>query len=196
MAAVPAFLRGRHDRTFFLFGESLLFPNIFMYGTLDRAKTFSSCLRAFLSKQIRIVRFLSLFPGIYVIMLCNISVLLLTAFGRLPTAANAVCDGSRLCDEPRSFSRPLRSVPRMRWGFRLHALYSGQLARAFLLGPSSGRFTRISPEAAQTCPTYARSRSPQNTRILFPVAGAASGIVRWIKLHIGGTQHETTQTSR
>lgn len=51
-----------------------------MYGTLDRAKTFSSCLRAFLSKQIRIVRFLSLFLGIYVIMLCNISVLLLTAF--------------------------------------------------------------------------------------------------------------------
>lgn len=88
-----------------------------MYGTLDRAKTFSSCLRAFLSKQIRIVRFLSLFPGIYVIMLCNISVLLLTAFGRLLTAANAVCDGSRLCDEPRSFSRPFRSVLGMQWGF-------------------------------------------------------------------------------
>lgn len=96
MATAPAFLCSHHNRTFFLFGESLLFPNIFMYGTLDRAKTFSSCLRAFLSKQIRIVRFLSLFLGIYVIMLCNISVLLLTAFGRLPTAANAVCDGSRL----------------------------------------------------------------------------------------------------
>ena len=51
-----------------------------MYGTLDRTKTFSSCLRKFLSKQIRIVRFLSLFLGIYVIIPYNILVLLLTAF--------------------------------------------------------------------------------------------------------------------
>lgn len=144
-----------------------------MYGTLDRAKTFSSCLRKFLSKQIRIVRFLSLFLGIYVIMLYNIPVLLLTAFGRLPTAANAVCDGSRLCDEPRSFSRPLRSVPRMRWGFRLHALCSGQPARAFLLGPSRGRFTRISPETAQTCPTYAEMQTTLKHQNPIPCCGCS-----------------------
>lgn len=167
-----------------------------MYGTLDRAKTFSSCLREFLSKQIRIVRFLSLFPGIYVIMLCNISVLLLTAFGRLLTAVNAVCDGSRLCDEPRSFSRPFRSVLGMQWGFALacsvlwttgQSVFVGAIKR--VLHPD---FTR---DRADLTGIRRKADHPQNARILSPAAGAASGIVRWMKLHTGGTHHET-QTSR
>lgn len=167
-----------------------------MYGTLDRAKTFSSCLRAFLSKQIRIVRFLSLFPGIYVIMLCNISVLLLTAFGRLLTAANAVRDGSRLVTNLGLF----QDRSGLSWGC------SGVLALACSVLWTTGQSVFVGAIKRAVHPDFTRDRAdltgirrkadhPQNARILSPAAGAASGIVRWMKLHTGGTHHEA-QTSR